>query len=75
MRLPNFTASASLDPSRETYRTFGLVSQGAGLAQTAFVRGRSCMARCLDEQGDDPYAYENCHCICYGRPGHTCWLM
>ena len=39
------------------------------------IRGRGCMAWCLDQAGDDPFAYENCHCICYGHPGRTCFLQ
>jgi hypothetical protein len=42
---------------------------------TASLRGPGCMRNCLADQGDDPFAYENCHCICYGHPGKTCWLM
>ncbi len=75
MRLPGFTATAALGPAEGQYRTDAGVTRDEGRVQPAFRRGPGCMASCLADQAGDPFAYENCHCICYGRPGHTCWLV
>jgi hypothetical protein len=73
MRLPGFTAENSLDRPAESYYTAGAVRPVEDGLRPALLRG--CMGRCLAEQGDDPFAYENCRCICYGHPGRTCWLI
>jgi hypothetical protein len=74
MNLPGFTAEASLYQTSEYYRRAGAMAPPEGSLEPAvFVRG--CMPHCLAKMGDDPYAFENCHCICFGHPGHTCWLQ
>jgi hypothetical protein len=74
MNIPTFTAEASLYPTREYYRRTPVAAPAeAALHPAAPLRG--CMPNCLAKMGDDPYAFENCHCICFGHPGHTCWLQ
>jgi hypothetical protein len=34
----------------------------------------TCYSSCMKGQENDPYAAHNCSCICYGKPGKTCWL-
>jgi len=74
MRLPGFTAENSLGRPSEPYHTAGSVRAVETGLRPAFLRW-GCMARCLAEAGDDPFAYQNCRCICYGHPGRTCWLQ
>jgi hypothetical protein len=74
MRLPGFTAGASLgENARTPYRTVAPATPVGGAISPALRYG--CMPKCLAEMGDDPFAYENCRCICYGHPGRTCWLI
>jgi hypothetical protein len=74
MRLPEFTAGASLSANTRTpYWTVATATPFGGAIYPAVRLG--CMAKCLAAMGDDPFAYENCHCICYGHPGRTCWLQ
>ena len=75
MIMPGFTAESSLYEARVGYdmRPHGTTDPVHGVVHPAFRP--SCMTRCLADAGDDPYAFENCHCICYGHPGKTCWLQ
>jgi hypothetical protein len=76
MRMPGFGAEASLYKGERGYRS----SLGAASANPTysvvpqyFTRG-ACFQNCLMNSDGDPYAYQNCHCICYGHPGRTCFL-
>jgi hypothetical protein len=74
MRIPEFTASASLvESTSASYWTVGTATPVAPSVYPAVLHG--CLANCLASQGDDPFAYHNCHCVCFGHPGKTCWLI
>jgi hypothetical protein len=38
------------------------------------VYNYDCMRKCIAENRDDPFVDHNCRCICYGKPGKTCYL-
>jgi hypothetical protein len=74
MKMPQFTAAACLenhDPT--TYWTVTPASPHVTGLSPASRPG--CFHSCMKEMGDDSFANENCHCICYGHPGKTCWLI
>jgi len=76
MRLPEFTAAASLYASSQSYHRVGTLHGASGVIEAALVPHRQgCFWKCIEDNADDPYAYENCRCICYGHPGRTCFLM
>jgi hypothetical protein len=75
MRLPGFQAEASVYQSNALYRTAAGGTSAPDTIHPALRIGFGCMRKCLQDMGDDPFAYENCRCICYGHPGKTCWLM
>jgi hypothetical protein len=77
MNLPGFSAESSLYQTSKRYRMIATVTQADGAIQAAIFPRPNCFVSCLDDQCvgyDDPYCYDNCRCICYGRPGVTCWL-
>jgi hypothetical protein len=78
MNVPGFTAEVTLAPALGHYRATGTVAATTDSVSPAFVPmfGRwGCFARCLAENAGDPFAEENCRCICYGHPGRTCFLQ
>lgn len=77
MSPPGFTADASLYTPARHYRGRSVNADGSlGVSLAQFPgRGVGCYRTCLAECSPaDPYCEDNCHCICYGKPGHTCWL-
>lgn len=79
MSMPGFVAEESLYTAQNRGMVTILEREHAGQVVPAQyslpTRGPGCMRRCLAENQDDDYAWENCHCICFGHPGHTCWLQ
>lgn len=77
MSIPGFGAEASLYETEQGYRGFlGAAGNNPAysVAPQYFTRG-SCFQNCMMNSGGDPFAYQNCHCICYGHPGRTCVLQ
>jgi hypothetical protein len=77
MSVPRFSADASLYRTSNGYRMAATVARADGAIQAAIFPRPNCFYRCLADQCvgyDDPYCYDNCTCICYGRPGVTCYL-
>jgi hypothetical protein len=73
--LPGFTAEAVLSKTTGYYRAVAVDGEMAMDSIYPALLLRGCLARCLADQNGDPFAEENCRCICYGHPGRTCWLM
>jgi len=73
MRMPAFSAEASLYQTSGYYRMVGAPIQAEGAIQLAAIGG-SCWKTCMQEFGtNDPFASEDCKCICYGQPFKNCW--
>jgi hypothetical protein len=77
MHMPGFTAAVALGRTAAHYRAVvASQAQAAGRVNAAYISSRtSCYLRCLADDPGDPYAVENCRCICYGHPGRTCVLQ
>jgi hypothetical protein len=75
MTMPGFTAGASLGKPSHSYYMAGSYHRANGAVQAAFIRRPGCFLKCLQDNGDDPFAEENCACICHGHPGRTCFLQ
>jgi len=74
MSMPGFGAEASLYKREQVYRgLLGTAGASHGVVPQYLSR---CFQNCLaNSDYDDPYAYQNCNCICYGHPGRTCHLQ
>jgi hypothetical protein len=75
MSMPGFTAEFSAYRTNYQHRAAVRNRLASQSLTPQWLRGASCFATCIADSGDDPFAYHNCRCICYGRPGKTCWPM
>jgi hypothetical protein len=75
MTFPGFRAELTLADRGAQYETRTAGVWTAPVVVTPALLSHGCYARCLADQNGDPYAPENCRCICYGHPGRTCWLI
>jgi len=77
MSMPGYGAEASLYNTERRYRGFrGMASNNPTYSVSPqYIWRGSCLQNCLMNNFDDPYADENCHCICFGHPGRTCFLQ
>jgi hypothetical protein len=66
MKIPGFTAEASLYTTEERYHMVQIISQAEGAIKPAQIIG-GCMSRCMRSCGDDDFCYYDCRCICSGR--------
>jgi hypothetical protein len=73
MTMPGYTAEFALARSVGRYSGTKTAGGATGTIYPALLHG--CYGTCLANQAGDPYAVENCRCICFGHPGRTCWLM
>jgi hypothetical protein len=72
MRVPGFTADASLYRTSKRYRVAATIARVEGVIQPAIFPRPDCVDRCREYMcvgPDDPYCVDNCECVCYGPPG------
>jgi hypothetical protein len=84
MKMPGFTAEASLYTAEERYHMVQIISQAEGAIQPAQFRRRrcnteKCKAECNPNSAYYAYCVDTCECLCEGipcpAPNCNCWLI
>ncbi len=73
MKMPGFTAEASLFKASEYYHKTGMGIPGESMIQPAFG-GTGCYSTCANWCDGDPDCLHCCRCVCNGgTPSRCCF--